>query len=267
MAIRTIFTMVEDCSANVRLGWYEFVRDYGGITRTLLVHYFPVLKPELDQHVVGVFERAHANDSAWCKGLHFQNEREFMMSFRELLFAYGRTAARLPVPELSLDQFREIVKDLNVVEREVMWLYVKGHGAPQIAPMMMNAEATAKAVKGIADQRLKDLFPAMSADAFIASARSLMEAAEQTKSDTCLPLKTYNNLVNGQLSWRERDLAEEHIRDCFYCLDRFTGYQEMIRLRKDAVALPETEIEIIIAKLGFEKSARKRGAFAKLFGK
>src|SRR4051794_12819047 len=121
MAIRTIFTMVEDCAAGVRLGWYEFVRDYGGITRTLLGHYFPVLKPDLGQHVAGFYGRAHADDNAWCKGLNFQNEREFMMSYRELVFAYGRTAARVPVPELSLDQFREIVKDLSVVEREVLW--------------------------------------------------------------------------------------------------------------------------------------------------
>jgi hypothetical protein len=266
MAIRTIFTMAEDCSAGERLGWSEFVRDYGAMTRQLLQHYFPVLQPDLEQHTVGVFERAHANDNAWFKQVNFQNEREFMMPFRELLFAYGRTAARVPVPELSLDQFREIVKDLNVVEREVLWLYVKGYDAPQIAPMMMNAEATAKAVKQIADQRLKDLFPAMTPDAFIASARALMEAAEKTKSDSCLPLKTFNNIVNGQISWRERELAEQHIRDCFYCIDRFTGFQEMIRLRKDAKPLAEGEVESVLAKMGIEK-AQKKGLLGRLFAK
>jgi hypothetical protein len=266
MAIRTIFTMVEDCAAGERLGWSEFVRDYSPITRQLLEHYFPVLQPDIEQHVLGFYERAHANGNAWCKELKFQNEREFMMWYRDLLFAYGRTAARVPVPELSLDQFREIVKDLNVVEREVLWLYVKGYDAPQIAPMMMNAEATAKSVKEIADARLKDLFPAMTTDAFIASARALMEAAEKTKSDDCLPLKTFNNIVNGQISWRERELAEQHIRDCFYCIDRFTGFQEMVRLRKDAVPMPSEQVESAMSKLGFEK-ARKSGLLAKMFGK
>jgi hypothetical protein len=266
MAIRTIFTMVGDCAAGERLGWSEFVRDYSPITRRLLEHYFPVLHPEIEHHVLGFFERAHANDGAWFKELKFQNEREFMMAYRDLVFSYGRTAARVPVPELSLDQFREIVKDLNVVEREVLWLYVKGYDAPQIAPMMMNAEATAKSVKEIADQRLKDLFPSMTADAFIASARALMEAAEKTKSDDCLPLKTFNNLVNGQISWRERELAEQHIRDCFYCIDRFTGFQEMVRLRKDAVPMPPEQVEYTMAKLGFEK-AKKAGLLAKMFGK
>src|SRR3954469_13500553 len=266
MAIRTIFSMVDDCAAGERLGWSEFVRDYAPITRKLLEHYFPVLQPDIDQHVLGFYERAHANGDAWCKELKFQNEREFMMSYRDLLFAYGRTAARVPVPQLSVDQFNEIVKDLNVVEREVLWLYVKGYDAPQIAPMMMNAEATAKSVKEIADQRLKDLFPAMTTDAFIASARALMEAAEKTKSEDCLPLKTFNNIVNGQISWRERELAEQHIKDCYYCIDRFTGFQEMVRLRKDAVPLPPEQVEATMTKLGFEK-AKKAGLLAKMFGK
>ncbi|HET9699244.1 MAG TPA: hypothetical protein VFP40_20395 [Terriglobales bacterium] len=266
MAIRTIFTMAEDCAAGERLGWLEFVRDYSGINRQLLEHYFPVLKPEIDQHVLGVFERARANDYAWFKSIKFQNEREFMMAFREILFGYGRTAARVPVPELSLDQFKEVVKDLNVVEREVMWLVVKGYTAEQIGPMMANAEATAHAVKAIADQRLKELFPSMTADAFNVSARSLIEAAEKTRTEQCLPLKTFNNIVNGQVSWRERDVAEQHIRDCFYCIDRFTGFQEMVRLRKDATPLSEDGVDARLQQLGFEKS-KKAGLFSKLFAK
>jgi hypothetical protein len=189
-----------------------------------------------------------------------------MVAFRELVFAYGRTVARVPVPELSLDQFKDIVKDLNVVEREILWLYVEGYDAARIAPMMMNAEATSNAVKAIADQRLKDLFPAMTVDAFNVSARSLMEAAEKTKTDDCLPLKTFNNIVNGQISWRERDVAEQHIRDCFYCIDRFTGFQEMVRLRKDGKAAPEAEVGAILEKLGFS-AAKKHGLLSKIFSK
>jgi len=46
MAIRTIFRMAEDCASGQRQGWEEFVRDYAGITRALLTHYFPTLTPD-----------------------------------------------------------------------------------------------------------------------------------------------------------------------------------------------------------------------------
>lgn len=258
--------MVQDCSADVRLGWEEFVRDYALISSQLLDHYFPVLHPELDQDVLGVFQRAHSHDNAWFKDIKFQNEREFLMAYREMLFAYARTVARVPTPELSLEQFREIVKDQSVVEREIMWLFVKGYSAQQISPMMMNAEATSNAVRSVADQRLKNLFPAMTADAFNISARSLIEAAEKMKTPDCLPLKTFNNIINGQVSWRERDVAEQHIRECFYCIDRFTSFQEMIRLKKDAKPAPEAQIELILAALGFA-AARKNGLFGKILGR
>ena len=258
--------MAEECAAGERSGWFDFVRDYGPVSRTLLTHYFPPLVPEMDTHITGPFARAYANNSEWFRQLKFQNEREFAMAFRELVFVYGRQAARLPKPEISLDQFREIVKDLTVVERQLLWLCMKGYSAAQIAPMMMNAEATSNAVKEIADKRLAEVLPDATSAAFTISARALMEAAEQTKTDQCLSLRTYNNLVNGQITWRERELAEQHMRDCFYCLDRFTAYQEMIRINKDRKPMADDDVEKILAVLGIKGAARKKGLLSRLIG-
>ena len=264
--IRTIFSMVEDCSRGERLGWHEFVRDYAGITRTLLAHYFPTLVPEMDLHLPAVFESARGNNNSWFTALRFANEREFMMAWREFVFIYGRSVARVPAPEISLDQMRAIMKDLPMMERELLWLFVKGYTAPQIAAIVLNAEATATDTKRIADQRLATILPGASPEAFNVSARVLIEAAEKVGTDKCLPWKTCNNLVNGQVTWRERELAEEHIRDCFYCLDRFTSFQEMIRLRKDAQPLPDDEIQPILARLSLPPE-KSKGLLSKLFAR
>jgi hypothetical protein len=265
VAVRTIFTMAEDCARGERLGWREFVRDYAPIARTLLAHYFPSLVPEMDAHVTAVFQRARAGDNAWFRSLKFTNEREFAMSFRGLALAYGREVARVPAPELSLDEARELMRKLPVVEREVLWLFVKGYDAPRIAAMMMHAEATVAEVKRLADERRLELLPAASAEAYNVSARALMEQAEAARGEHCLPLKTFNNLVNGQVSWRERDQAEQHIGDCMYCLDRFTSFQEMIRLRQDARPAPDTEIERVLGQLNLPPASSK-GLLGKLFG-
>jgi hypothetical protein len=172
----------------------------------------------------------------------------------------------VPVPQLSLEQIQEIMKPMPVVEREMLWMFVKGYTAAEMAAIIMNAAATAEGVKQVADQRLGEILPGSSSDAFNVSARVLMEAAEKTRGENCLPVKTFNNLMNGQISWRERELAEQHIRDCFYCLDRFTSFQEMVRYRKDAVPLDEAHTEKVLAELDLP-AAKSKGMFARLFSR
>jgi hypothetical protein len=262
MAIRTIFRMAEDCGRGERQGWVEFVRDFAAIARALLAHYFPTLVPELDEHVVAVFQRA--GSGSWFAGLRFSNEREFMMAFRDLVFAYGREQERVPVPHIPLEQVRAITQDLSLLERELLWLYIKGYDAQRSAAIMMNAAATAEDVQRIADERLAALVPGGVPETLTASARVLMELAEQSKTDQCLALKTFNNLVNGQISWRERELAEEHMGNCFSCIDRFTTFQEMVRLRKDVTVLATPQIDAILAQLPLA-AAKPRGALSRLF--
>jgi hypothetical protein len=258
--------MAEECARGERLGWYEFVRDHTFIARQLFERYFPTLVPEEETHVAGLYQRARAHDNAWFRSFSFSNEREFLMQFRELVFTYGREEARVPVPQLSLDQIAEIMKGMPLVEREMLWLFVKGYTAAQMAPIILNAAATAEALKHTADQRLGEILPGSSPDAFNVSARVLMEAAEKARGENCAPLKTFNNLVNGQITWRDRELAEQHIRDCFYCLDRYTSFQEMIRYRKDAVSLSDAQTEKILAGLNLP-AAKSKGMLSRFFSK
>src|ERR1051325_1973539 len=258
--------MAEDCARGERLGWDEFVRDYSGITRSMLSHYFPVLVPEIDDHVPAVYQRARANDNAFFQGLKFANEREFAFAYRDFLFAYGREEERLPVPQVSLEQGRGVMKDLPMVEQQVLWLFMRGFSEEKIAPILMHADATARSVKQKADERVRTIVPDASPDALVISARALMEAAEQGKGDSCLPLKTFNNIVNGQVSWRERDVAEKHIESCFYCLDRFTTFQEIVKLLKDQQAASEAETEKIVSRLDLP-AKRKAGLLSRMLGK
>lgn len=258
--------MAEDCARGERPGWEEFVRNYSGIARNLLSHYFPAIVPEIEDHLVALFRRARANNNAFFQGLKFANEREFAFAFRDFAFAYGREVARLPVPQISLEQARSVFKDMPVVEQQVLWLLMRGFRAEQIAPMLMNAEATARSVKEKADERVRAIVPNASPDALVLSARALMEAAEQAKTEACLPLKTFNNIINGQISWRERDVAEKHVANCFYCLDRFTTFQEMVRQLKDQQAASEVETETILTHLDLP-AKRKTGLLARMLGK
>ena len=255
--------MAEDCAQGKPLGWQEFVRDYQPIARRLLLNYFPALEPKPGEHLTGVFRQAR--DSGWFTGLKFTNEREFLMAFRDLVFAYGRSACRLPAPAISVERYLEQSKDLSLVEREMLWLATKGYVAAQIAGMLMFAAATAEAVEGIARERLPQVLPGAGVDVFRASVLELLAAAAATGSDQCLPWKTFNNLINGQTSWRERELAEAHIKDCLNCIDRFTSFAEMIRLRREAQPAPEADVRPVLAALGLEYGSK--GLMGRLFSR
>lgn len=232
----------------------------------MLTHYFPALAPEVSDHVIAVFQRARANNNVYFQGLKFANEREFAFAWRAFVFGYGREVARLPVPEISIEQARAVMKDLPMVEQQALWLFIRGFQEAQIAPILMHADATAHSVKQKADERVRAIVPDASSDALAISARALMESAENVKTDACLPLKTFNNIVNGQVSWRERDVAEKHVAGCFYCLDRFTTFQEIVKEMKDRQPAGEAETEGVLGKLNLP--AKQKGSLlAKMFRK
>jgi hypothetical protein len=156
------------------------------------------------------------------------------------------------------------IKDLSLLEREMLWLLIKGYNAPRIAAIMMNAAATADAVQRMADERLTEFLPGGAPEVTAAVARVLMESAERSKTEQCASLRTFNNLVNGQISWRERELAQEHMNECFYCIDRFTSFQEMVWIRKSAAMLGDLQIEAILTQLPFV-IAKSAGVLSRLF--
>ncbi len=261
MTIRTIFTMAEACAGGERRGWQEFARDYVPLARALLAHYFYTLRPELDEHVAGVFRRARAGGNTWFRDLRFTNEREFLMAFRELAFAHARPLARLPAPEISLQDARELTRELSVVQRELFWLCVKGYGTSQVPDILMNVEATAAAVRQLALDRLAQMVPGGRPEGPVTA---LLEAAEKARTSECLSLKTFNDLINGQIGWQERDRAETHIGECVHCLDRFTSFQEMIWYRRKARPLSEAEAGVVLKNLGFSPG---KGLVSRLFSK
>jgi hypothetical protein len=262
MTIRTIFTMTADCARGERQGWAEFVRDYAPIAHLLLEHYFPTLRPELDAHVTGVFQRARAGENAWFRDLRFTNDREFLMAMRELVFAFARAAARVPLPEVSPEQARALLHDLTVVERELLWVILKGYGVPQTASILMNADSTTAAVAELAQPRFAQLAAGSPAESGLG--RALTELAERAATPECPPLKVFNNLINGQISWQDRDRTEQHLRDCLYCLDRFTSLQEMLWYQRRAQPLGPMQVERVLAGLGF---ARRKGLVERLFSR
>jgi hypothetical protein len=266
MPIRTIFHTTEDCGKGVRQGWAEFVRDYAPVARTMLSHYFPALVPEVDGAVVDVFARARADNNSWFQSLHFANEREFTMTFRELVFTAGRSAARVPAPNLPADEIFALLDGLSLIQRQLFWAFLKGWDVGQVSAMLMNASATAEETSTLTTERLSKLSPQAPVERTVV-ALIAMGAAQQRKTEECPPWKTFNNLINGQISWDDRERVEIHMTGCMFCLDAFTAFQEMIWLRKESKPMDEAGVEAVLAPLRLGGPTSKGGLWRRVLSR
>jgi hypothetical protein len=248
----------------LKQGWVEFVRDYAPIARTLLSHYFPALMPDLDLAVSDVFARAHVNGNAWFQSLRFTNEREFAMTFRNLVFESGRSQARLPGPDIPADSIFALLNGLSLVQRQFFLLFLSGWQVYEASRILMNASATAEETKKAADDRLASLPGGQVERAAITLLA--IEAAQTRGGADCLTWKTFNNLVNGQISWNSRDAAEQHMTNCVHCLEAFTAFQEMIWLRKETTTFSDQEIQGLIEKLHIRGGVSK-GLFSRILSR
>jgi hypothetical protein len=265
MAIRTIFDTVQDCSQGKYRGWSEFVRDYAPVARHLLSHYFPALAGDIDGAVANVFGRARGDGNSWFRSLHFANEREFAMSFRELVFVSARSDGRLPPPKVSAEQVFALLEGLTTIQQQLFWMFLKGWDVQQTSAMLMNASGTAAEVSSMTDLRLESLHPDGS-EGRMSIALMALEAAQTRKGPDCPDWKTFNNIINGQISWSDREAAERHFTHCVHCLDAFTAFQEMIWLRKKADPLSERDTGLLLSRLKFEKTSDK-GLLRRIFSR
>lgn len=261
MAIRTIFTTAEGCAKGLRQGWFDFVRDYGAIADVLLAHYYPGLASELPLHMQSVFARANADGNAWFRSLHFSNEREFSMAFRQLVFVYGNHSQRMTPPEISADSLVQAQEGLMLVQRQIFWLYLRGWSADEASSILTNAASTAQEVRQLADERLALIITQGSPTNRLAAARGAMESSEHAHTADCLSWKTMDNIINGQIAWRDRQASERHMNGCNHCLNAFTSFQEMIWLRTSAKPLPQAEIDSIVRTLHVQGP---KGLFSRL---
>lgn len=260
MPIRTIFDTVRDCTRNERQGWVEFIGNYEPMARTVLTLYFPALLHDLDTAVAAVFLRAHGEENAWFQALQFTNEREFAFAFRELLVDHGNTTARLPLPALSAGLIDKMMEGLATIQRELFWVFLRGYSVEQASAILMNASATAAQTHDVMNEHLTKAFPGVERALVLQAA---MNTARSTATADCLCLKTFNNLINGQIAWHDRERAEEHIARCLNCLDRFTAFQESIWLRRTMGAAAEQVVQQVLSHLKIY--GVKKSMFGKLF--
>lgn len=263
--------MIEGCARRKARAWRELVKGYLPLARHFLARYAPALARDAETVIPRLFSRALASDAAFFRSFSGRTEREFMVHFRAFLIACARAMAAAPspgAPVATLEVLESALNDFTVLQRQIVWLYALGYDPAELGPILkVKAETVAQAVAD-AQERLRASMELWSTDSLRASAPALVEALSARETPDCYPYLTYHRIMDGQITWKDRDAALAHLTRCFRCVDRFCVFQEAVYYYRKLPAATPAEVEAVIKALGFPLVGEtKPSLVARLFGR
>ena len=261
--------MIEGCRRRDPRAWREFVTTYLPLARHFLPQYFPQLSGDVERLLPGVFTGMLDDDGHFFGSFTGRAERELMVHFRRYMLDRGRALAGLPAPAappVTLEVLEAVLKEFSGLQRQVVWLFMLGYPLNRVAPILNMKEETAAKIIQTTQEGLRAAMDSWSQDSLSSSRPVLVEAVSSRESQDCYPYLAFHRIVDGQISWRERELTLQHLGACFFCVDRFCTFQEVVYFSRKSPPASEAEIETVLGALNLPAPEKKKSLMARLFG-
>lgn len=266
--IYTFHNMIQDCLRRDAQAWREFVTRYLPLARHFLLHYFPGAAGDADRMLAQIFGGTLDSEGHFFRSFNGRAERELMVHFRQFVIERAHALAPPPAsaPPVSQEVLEAAFKDFSALQRQVVWLYTMGYPPEKLAPILnMKAETAAEITKA-AQEKLRGAMDSWSEDSLRSSLRALVESVSVQESKDCYPYLTFHRIVDGQVTWQDRDQALAHLTRCFRCVDRFCVFQEVVYFSRKLPEATPAEIEAVLSSLNLPAPAKKKSLLGKLFG-
>ncbi|MFQ5662791.1 MAG: hypothetical protein ACE5HL_03050 [Terriglobia bacterium] len=252
--------MREACLARQAEGWRQFVKSYTPLAGHLLQHYFPRL--EHRALLAEIFRHAKMNTAQFWQGFAGTSEKEFLLHIRRFVME-GARAARGARPETPLTPqvFWAVLQEFPLLQRELLLLSFHGYTPEELHPVLKFEPETTRTVTEQARGKLRaQLGAAVGPDFERHDHDALFAAIEESHGEKCLPDKTYGRIVDGQISWRDRDAAEQHIEGCLHCVNRFAEFREILYYHRTLPPPEDSTLAPIAVALGLpvQEPARRK---------
>lgn len=243
------------CLAGDPAGWHQALATYAPLARQLLGHYFPGL--DAAALLTQVFREAKADQARLWRTFAGTSEKEFLLHFRRFLLEQGRVARGAP-PETPLtpESFRALLEPFPPLQREMLVLSFHRYTPEELSAMMkFQAQTTRAAVEQARELLRTQLGAAVGPEVAQGDHDALFAALEEQRGKACVPDKTYVRIVDGQITWRDREEVDRHIADCLYCLNRFAEFREVHHFFHTLPPAGEAEVAGLAAALGLPAEA------------
>jgi hypothetical protein len=235
--VYTCFEMIRDCRADLPAGWRYFAANYVPVIRRLLICYAGT-DASLDATLLAL----RKPESSLFQSLDPSPERWFLAQLRQAVLA----GIRPPETEIGLDlaTVAEALAPLTMVERQAAWFETMGYDAAITGQMMRISPETVSKVRARAADLIRGKVDAWRRTLLVENGLELGREAARGRTEQCLEVKAFLDILDGRTTWRNRELTEQQVNACWHCLDQFcrmvevVGLVRMCRLLSDTEALP-----------------------------
>ena len=259
--IYTCYEMVRDCRAGVPEGWRHFISHYVPAIRRTVAHYAPERAGDaaLLEHILLAVRRP---ESFLFQSAEPPEERWFVAQLRQLIVTeLAAPAAEIP---LDLEILTAALEPLTMTEKQAAWLETMRYSPAQTGPMLRVSPETVEKVRDRAAELIRGKVDSWRRTLLAENGPALGREAAPVTGEDCLPTKAFLDVVDGRTTWRDREMMERHLKNCWHCVDHFCRMLEVVHLLRGCQELTEGEGEPYRTLLGV--SAAKRSGWKRFVG-
>jgi hypothetical protein len=249
--IYTCYEMARDCRADKPEGWSHFITNYVPMVRKFLIHYGggeiePVLKALRDP------------SSSMFQSLEPAPERWFLAQLRQ------KVLVEIPFPPaeiaIDLEMVAGALAPLTVVEKLAAWLETMRYDPKESGAILRMSPETVAKIRDKAEELIRAKVDAWRRNLLAENGRALGVEAVAAKTEECLPVKVFLDVLDGRATWRGREEMERHVTSCWHCIDHFCRMAEVIQALRGLQPLTAEESEPFRRLLGIrvQKAGWKR---------
>lgn len=261
MSVITFHRILRGCEEGDRESWRLFLRDYTSVVSRLVAVYLPSLaKPQNHfwQETLGSlaakgFERLRTFDH--------QAEREFLLDFRGFLLERG---GELVDPSqdanggaIAVETVEGLLKGLPLAHQQILFLKLAGY-----------SDATIEKIYTITPAIAQEGLERLQADYTVLLGRkedtclwpgawtALLRQVRAAKTEACVPPRQHVRILDGQISWYDKEPMEQHTSACLHCLECWTALREVVYWRREASPISSAEIDALLSGLPLQAEGK-----------
>src|SRR5262245_7711768 len=268
--IITFHKMLDGCIQGEFRYWEFFVSTYGSLAQSLVERHFVDLKEQSAKIMLESLKSVRQDDGAFLKEFSGSNEREFLVYFERKVFDVARKHCERKERKGRKGDFDaaflgNLFDKVPLVHQEIALLAMKGLPQDETNKILRVPPALVQTGEAAVLEKWSGLLN-RNVPSFPRLEDTVLQQIESQRGFNCPAIKTFADVLDGRIVWREKQHVENHVSECLYCLDRETTLKEMLFYLHTLVPLSPELARGVLAnlKIPLKPSRSKSALFTKV---